>query len=324
MTQTRIGIVGSGGMARHHADRFSKFDTVALTAIASRNIQTGSQLAGEYNAEFVPDWRDLLHRKDVDGILVCTHNDSHGEITIEALRADKHVFTEYPLARRIEEGEEAVQLATSNQRVLRVSHPEVVSSTHQAIKQKASELGRMMLASFFRLTPGRGARPEILFNIPVSGPPAHFFVYHIYPIVDIFGCVEWVEAGAAYEGLTDRGQYRQFVNTVNVGFMGGGIGQWTWAGGIEINAPEQHQRYVLTEGTLINSGDGWRCSTQSGIVDVPAIDRQDLSLQALWLSEIESGALSTARADTAIALEAIRVSLCAEQSIQENRRIVLR
>ena len=324
MSQTRIGIVGSGGMARGHADRFSKFDTVALTAIASRNIQTGAQLAGEYNAEFVPGWRDLLQRKDVDGILICTHNDSHGEIMIAALRADKHVFTEYPLARAIEEGAEAVQLAEANQRVLRVSHPEVVSNLHKAVKGKTGELGRFMLASFFRLTPGRGARPEILFNIPVSGPPAHFFVYHIYPIVDIFGGVAWVEAGAAYEGLTDEGQYDQFVNTVNVGFKGGGVGQWTWSGGIEINAPEQHQRYVLTEGTLMNSGDGWCCSTPSGIESVPPIDGRELSLQELWLSEIEGGDLSTAQADTRTALEAIKVSLYAEQSMEENRRIVLR
>ena len=89
-------------------------------------------------------------------------------------------------------------------RVLRVSHPEVVSNTHKALKQKIGELGDLLLTSFVRLTPGRGARPEILFNLPVSGTPAHFFIYHIYPIVDFFGGAASVKKNAVYEGLKGK------------------------------------------------------------------------------------------------------------------------
>ncbi len=319
----KIGIIGSGGMARHHVDGFGKIDSVEVVAIASRNAQTGAQLAETCSAKFLSDWNDLVQHEGLDGVVICTHNNSHGEIAVAALRSDKHVFTEYPLARSIDEGEEAVRLAKSNRRVLRVSHSETVSNSHKAIKRKVGELGQLLLTSFLRLTAGRGGRPEILFNLPISGPPAHFFVYHIYPIIDLFGGVEWVEAGAVYEGLTDNGGYHRFVNAVTVGFKAGGIGQWTWSGGIEINAAEQHQRYVLTDGALINSGSGWTCSTRSGIEDVLPFDGPSLSLQELWLDEIQEGGSNAAHADAAIALEAIKVSLYAEQSMQENRRIAL-
>lgn len=323
MSKLRIGIVGSGGMAQHHTDRFSKLDTAEVIAIASRNTQTGMQLAEKYGVAFIPNWHDLIQRDDVEGVVICTHNDSHGEIAVAALRSEKHVFTEYPLARSIDEGGEAIQLAKSNQRALRVSHSEAVSNSHKAIKQKIGELGNLLLTSFLRLTPGRGGRPEILFNLPVSGPPAHFFIYHIYPIVDLFGDAAWVEGGAVYEGLTDQGRYNRFANTITVGFNAGGIGQWTWSGGIEINAAEQHQRYVLTGGTLVNSGGGWKCSTRSGVEEIPPVDESRLSLQELWLQEIQSADLSAAHADAAKALEAIKISLSAEQSVGENRRIIL-
>ncbi|MCZ6678831.1 MAG: Gfo/Idh/MocA family oxidoreductase [Candidatus Poribacteria bacterium] len=318
-----IGIVGSGGTARHHIERFSQMDTAKVVAIASRNAQTGTALAEKYGVEFVPDWQALVRRSDLDGIVICTHNDSHGEIAIAALRCDKHVFTEYPLARSIGEGETAVALAQANQRVLRVSHSEAVSHSHNAIKQRVPELGDLLLTAFLRLTPGRGARPEILFNLPVSGPPAHFFIYHIYPMIDLFGNVAWVEGGAVYEGLTDQGGYNRFANTVNVGFKSGGIGQWTWAGGIEIREAEQHLRYVLTGGTISHSGGKWYCSTGLGMAEIPPIDAPSISLQELWVGEIQNQETSAAHRDAATALEAIRVSLSAEQSMRENRRVVL-
>jgi predicted dehydrogenase len=318
MSKIRIGIVGSGGMAGHHADEFSKLGAAEVVTIASRNPQTGAQLAEKHGAKFVGDWRGLVQRDDLDGVVICTHNDSHGEIAIVALQAGKHVFTEYPLARSIDEGEAAIALAKSKGRVLRVSHPEVVSNTHKAVKRKAQELGKLLLASFLRLTPGRGGRPEILFNLPVSGPPAHFFIYHIYPMVDLFGPASWVEGGAVYEGLTPQGQYHCFANTVNVGFKKGGIGQWTWAGGIEINTAEQHQQYVLTSGTILHREEGWICSTRSGIERIPPIDAPSVSLQELWLQEIQSGDASVAHIDAITALEAIRISLSAEKSMQDS------
>ena len=118
-------------MARHHLDRFSPIETAEVVAIASRNEQTGSQLAAEHKAVFVPEWYHLVEREDIDGIVICTHNDSHGEIVLAALQADKHVFVEYPLASNVGEGEAALKLAEKRQRVLRVSHPEAVSTHPQ-------------------------------------------------------------------------------------------------------------------------------------------------------------------------------------------------
>ena len=313
MTKIKIGIIGSGGMARHHVSRFAAMEAAEVVAIASRNEQTGNQLAAEYKAVFVSEWHHLVEREDIEGVVICTHNDSHGEIILAALQADKHVFVEYPLASDVGQGEAALRLAENRGCVLRVSHPEAVSNTHKALKQKIGELGDLLLTSFVRLTPGRGARPEILFNLPVSGTPAHFFIYHIYPIVDFFGSAVSVKRSAVYEGLRENGQYDQFVNTLTVEFERGGIGQWTWAGGIAINAVEEHERYVLTEGAISDAGDGWHCTTPSGVTPLSIPDSPQQTLQELWLSEIRDAANQPPNLeDAAVALEAIRISLASE------------
>ena len=323
MSKIRIGIIGSGGTGTRHADKFCKIKATEVIAIASRNTKTGAALAEKHSAEFIPDWQALVQRDSLDGIVICTHNDTHAEIALAALHCDKHIFMEYPLARSIDDGETVVEIAQSKQRVLRINHSETVSNSHRAIKQKAQALGDLLLTSFLRLTPGRGVRPEILFSLPVSGPPAHFFVYHIYPVIDLFGGVRSVEGAAIYEGLTDRGNYNQFANTVNVEFINGGVGSWVWAGGIEIQDSEQHARYVLTGGTISDSGSGWHCSTRAGVETIPQVDAPNTSLQEQWIQEIQNQETSAADRDAATALEAIRVSLSAEQSMQEKRRIVL-
>ena len=157
------------------------------------------------------------------------------------------------------------------------------------------------------------ARPEILFNLPVSGTPAHFFIYHIYPIVDFFGGASSVERNAVYEGLRENGQYDGFVNTLTVEFKRGGIGQWTWAGGIAINAAEEHERYVLTEGTISDAGGEWHCTTPSGVTPLSISDSPQPTLQELWFSEIREAADAPPNLeDAAVALETIRISLASE------------
>ncbi len=313
MTKIKIGIIGSGGMARHHLTRFSTMETADLVAIASRNEQTGTQLAKEHKTAFIPEWNRLIEREDIDGVVICTHNDSHGEIALAALQADKHVFVEYPLASDISEGESALRLAEKQGLVLRVSHPEAVSNTHKALKQRIAELGDLLLTSFVRLTPGRGARPEILFNLPVSGTPTHFFIYHIYPIVDFFGGATSVKKNAVYEGLRENGQYDRFVNTLTVEFKRGGIGQWTWAGGVAINAAEEHERYVLTEGTISDASGDWQSTTLSGVTPLSIPDSPQPTLQELWFSEIRDAADHPPNLeDAAVALEAIRISLASD------------
>ena len=310
MTKIKIGIIGSGGMARHHLARFASIPDAEIVAIASRNEQTGTQLAKAHKTVFMSEWDRLVEREDIEAVVICTHNDSHGEMVLAALRSDKHVFVEYPLASDVGEGEAALRLAEARGRVLRVSHPEAVSNTHKALKQKIGELGDLLLTSFVRLTPGRGARPEILFNLPVSGTPAHFFIYHIYPIVDFFGGATSVKRNAIYEGLRENGQYDGFVNTLTVEFKRGGIGQWTWAGGIAINAAEEHERYVLTEGTISDAGGEWHCTTPSGVTPLSIPDSPQPTLQALWFSEIREAADQPPNLeDAAVALEAVRISL---------------
>ena len=321
MTPIRIGIIGSGGMAERNAERFAQTEGFCLTAIAARNPQTGPALAAKHGVECLPHWQRLLDRADIDAIAICTNNDSHGPIVLTAMDAGKHVFCEYPVARTLTDLHWIAQKIDTAQCVLRVSHDEPLSAAHRALKQRVAQSGDLIATFFTRLTPGRGARPEMLFNLPASGPPALFFVYHIYPFIDLFGPASWVEAGARYIGLRDDGRYDAFVNAVTIGFRQGGIGQWTWAGGIDIEQAEEHRRIAMTGGAFIHTDRGWRESTRERTIDLPPAEPIADTQQTRFLKDIRGDTAWRAVARTAI--DDAHVGLAAEQSIAENRRIAL-
>ncbi len=321
MKAIRLGLVGSGGMAQRRAAAFATMEGCQLTALTARNARTGAELAQRHEVELLSHWQALIERIDIDAVAICTNNDSHAPIATAALKAGKHVFLEYPLARRLDEGEALVDLAQTTGKVLRVAHPEVVSAEHRQLKKAVAFLGGLLVALFTRLTPGRGARPEVLFNLRVSGPPSLFFVYHVYPLIDLFGPAAWVEGYAHYDGLNADGAYERFVNRAVVGFVGGGTAQWTWAGGIAISRAEQYEHLVLEGGTLAYEADSWCRSTAAGAESLPPLGDDEHSLESLFLKEVRGG--DGWCADLDVALEAIRIGLGAEVAAAEGRRVAL-
>ncbi|MGI8331177.1 Gfo/Idh/MocA family protein [Actinomadura scrupuli] len=114
-----IGMVGYSFMGRVHSQAWRNvsafFDTPyvpAMAVLAGRSGDKVSAAAARMGwAAAETDWKELLHRDDVQVIDVCTPGDSHGEIAIAALDAGKHVLCEKPLANTVSEAEEMVRAA---------------------------------------------------------------------------------------------------------------------------------------------------------------------------------------------------------------------
>ena len=106
------------------------------------------------------------------------------------------------------------------------------------------------------------------------------------------------------------------------GLARGGSAQWTWAGGIEIHQAEKFQRFVLTNGTLVRQDGRWLRSTAAGAEEIPIPQEDRPSLEATFLAEI-AGEQTNWRKILQSALDALRISLAAEESMRQQRRIHL-
>lgn len=66
------------------------------------------------------DFRELLARKDIDGVLIVTPDHWHGPMAVAAAQANKDIYLEKPLTYSITEGRKLVKAVRRNKRILQV------------------------------------------------------------------------------------------------------------------------------------------------------------------------------------------------------------
>ena len=106
-----IGLIGTGFMGRAHANAwgavnrfFSLPRTATMDTVASRSASDGKAFASKWGFErHTSDWRSMLKDDAISIVDVLTPNHMHGEMSIEALQAGKHVACEKPLAGTLED-----------------------------------------------------------------------------------------------------------------------------------------------------------------------------------------------------------------------------
>jgi predicted dehydrogenase len=112
----RIGMVGYGFMGRAHSNGYCQanhfFDLQyqpVLQAVCARNAEKAQAFADQWGYKSIEtDWRQMLKRDDIDAIDICTPNNLHKEIAIEAAKHGKMILCEKPLSMNTAEGEEMV------------------------------------------------------------------------------------------------------------------------------------------------------------------------------------------------------------------------
>ena len=118
----RIGMIGYGFMGRAHSNGYNRvkdfFDLEylpVLQAVAARDAGKAQAFADRWGYKRVEtDWRKLVAADDIDAIDICTPNNLHAEIAIEAAKHGKAILCEKPLSMNVAEGErmcEAVEKA---------------------------------------------------------------------------------------------------------------------------------------------------------------------------------------------------------------------
>ena len=106
LPEVRIGVVGYGMMGRAHAYAYTAAPVMRslpvrprLVVISGRDEAKVERAAAAYGFEsWTSDWRELVKRRDVDIVDICTPPGTHAEIAAAAAANGKAVICEKPLA----------------------------------------------------------------------------------------------------------------------------------------------------------------------------------------------------------------------------------
>ncbi len=117
----RMGIIGSGGMGRHHMGVFKEqgVDWAAVCDVYRPNLEAGMKLASEGAVSYHEHER-LLDRKDIDAVLIASPEHWHHHHLIDAVRAGKDAYSEKPMCWSIAQGAEMVAEVRKTDRVVQI------------------------------------------------------------------------------------------------------------------------------------------------------------------------------------------------------------
>jgi UDP-N-acetyl-2-amino-2-deoxyglucuronate dehydrogenase len=151
--QRKIGfaIVGTGTIAAFHARGITATPGAELRVVYNRSPSRAHAFAAEFGGEPVNDLGDLLKRPDVDAVCVTVPSGHHGEVTIRALEAGKHVLCEKPLEITTERIDLMAAAAKKSGRILAGVFQNRLGAGAQHLKGAldAGRFGRLALCSAY-------------------------------------------------------------------------------------------------------------------------------------------------------------------------------
>jgi predicted dehydrogenase len=129
-----------------HIDAYKKAKDVELVAVADTNGAAAEQAAKTAGIpKSFSDPAELLRQADVEAVSVCVPNAFHAGITIDALRAGKHVLCEKPPAMNAKEAEAMAEAAKKARKVLMYAFVNRFQAESQGLKKfiEAGDLGEI-------------------------------------------------------------------------------------------------------------------------------------------------------------------------------------
>ncbi len=111
MKTLNIGLIGCGRISDIYLQTCQRFAELSVTACASLDAAESRAKARQYRIPKACTPEGIFSDPDIDCVLNLTIPAAHAEISLKALHAGKHIYSEKPFVTQREEGERILQLA---------------------------------------------------------------------------------------------------------------------------------------------------------------------------------------------------------------------
>lgn len=202
----RIGVVGCGNISLAYMRNAPLFRGVEIIACADLNADAAKRRAAEFDLR-AADVDSLIDDKSIDLVLNLTIPAAHFDVSMRALSAGKHVFTEKPLGVTAAEGCSLVDAAAGKGLMLG-SAPDTflgAAGRHARRQMEAGAIGKPVTGTAFMM--GRGMEhwhPDPSFYYQAgAGPLMDMGPYYLTMMVNLMGPIRRVQA-VATSGQEER------------------------------------------------------------------------------------------------------------------------
>ena len=202
----RIGLVGCGNISDIYLTNAALFRDIAFTACADLNADAAARQAKRYKIAARPV-KELLGSDDIDIVLNLTIPEVHAEVSLSALAAGKHVYTEKPLATSLADGVKVMEAARARGLRVGAAPDTVLGASIQEARRliDTGAIGKPLSGAAAFMSHGMEhwhPNPGFFFR-PGGGPVLDMGPYYISTLVTLLGPVASVMA-SGQTGFSER------------------------------------------------------------------------------------------------------------------------
>lgn len=153
-----VGIIGFGIIGSRNARTLLQIPGVQLVAVCDLykgRLDRAKELYG-HQLFTTQNYEELISRSDIDTVIICTSDQWHNVISIDAMKKGKAVYCEKPMVHQLSQGWEVIKMQRQTKVVFQVGSQRVSSIAYVKAKElyKAGEIGQLncIEASFDRHT----------------------------------------------------------------------------------------------------------------------------------------------------------------------------
>ena len=132
----KIGILGCGKIAQvRHIPEYAANPDCQLVGFYNPTKGRAEDMAAKYGGLAYDTAEELLANPEIDAVSVCAANYAHAALSIQALKAGKHVLCEKPMATTLADCEAMVECAKKNGKFLMIGHNQRLAKAHMEAKR---------------------------------------------------------------------------------------------------------------------------------------------------------------------------------------------
>ena len=209
MKTVKIGFVGCGAISGIYLENITKrFKEIEIIGVCDLIRERAENAVKQYNIpKLYNDMHELFADPEVDIVLNITRPYEHYEVSMAALRAGKHVYSEKPLGASLAEGREIKALAAEKGLMLGGAPDTFLGAGIQTCRKLIDDgvIGKVVGCAGFMICHGHETwhpDPEFYYKYG-GGPMFDMGPYYLTALVSLIGSVDSV-AGMTHTSFPTR------------------------------------------------------------------------------------------------------------------------
>lgn len=211
MKKTKIGVIGCGDVSLKlyfpHIQQLVEDNKAILTIVCDTMPQRAELAKEKFNAKIAcTDYKEVLNSNDVDIVVNLTPAVYHAPMTLEAIKASKHVYCEKPLALKMEDADAIIEEAKKKKVVIVCAPTVVLSPVVKQVKEIISKglIGKICFVRAHGSHGGAGKHahyydPSWYYSKEMGGGP--LFDVGVYAIQELIYTLGPVKRVTAFSGI---------------------------------------------------------------------------------------------------------------------------